>query len=106
VADTRRLTECFVHLDRVEAAGMPYVVVTLRPGGGRRHALAEIRQALALDASVPVLECDVSSRADTVGALRALVARALDGADPAEDAPEHLTEPHALLLTQVGCLLH
>ncbi|MFF8386888.1 hypothetical protein [Streptomyces kanasensis] len=107
LADTRRLTECFVHLDRVEASGLPYVVGTLRPGGDVRPPLSAIREALMLDASVPLLECDVSSRADTVRALRAVVTRALDGSETTEDTPEDLTGPSALLLlTQVGCLLH
>ncbi|MFI6285930.1 GTP-binding protein [Streptomyces sp. NPDC051018] len=84
LVDTRRLPEAWYALDRLEHHGMPYIVA-VNDFGGPLHSDEHIREALALDADVPLVEFDARDHSSSKFVLIALV--------------EHL---HALSLHQKG----
>lgn len=77
LADTRRLDDCFAAIDFFEARGTPFVVAVNTFHGARFHQLDEVRSALQIPDSTPVLYCDARERHDTQRALVALVTHAL-----------------------------
>lgn len=58
LADTRNLDASHEHLSLLEDQGTPYAVAINTFDGSPRHPHEEIRQALALDESTPLTECD------------------------------------------------
>jgi len=59
LADTERLADCFAAIDYFEQRGTPFLIA-VNPFFGRQvFDLATVRAALALPASVPVVQCDV-----------------------------------------------
>ncbi|MFE9846595.1 GTP-binding protein [Streptomyces goshikiensis] len=58
LADTRNLDASHEHLSLLEEQGTPYAVAVNRFDGAPQHPPQEIRQALALEASTPLTECD------------------------------------------------
>ncbi|WP_027343911.1 GTP-binding protein [Hamadaea tsunoensis] len=62
LADVRRLGDCFAAIDYFDHTRVPYVVVVNRFDGAREYPAADIRDALTVDAHVPVLFCDARSR--------------------------------------------
>ncbi len=77
LADSRRLSDCFVAVDYFEARNLPFIVA-INPFDGRRtHSLEAIRDAVQLDESVPMLYCDARHRGDVKNALVAVVQEAL-----------------------------
>ncbi|WP_260476357.1 ATP/GTP-binding protein [Streptomyces sp. WAC 06783] len=63
LVDTRRFDASFFALDRVEQAGMPFVVVHNVWGDeDARHTLEKIRAHLMLQEQVPVMACDARQR--------------------------------------------
>lgn len=72
LADTRRIEESFSAVDHFEARGIPFVLAVNRFDGAARYGPEKVREALRLDAAVPVLECDARDRGsvrDVLGAL-------------------------------------
>ncbi|MBR8743725.1 ATP/GTP-binding protein [Nocardiopsis sp. MG754419] len=61
LVDTRRLEDCFYAIDRLEAQGTPFVVAH-NDFGEADHALEDVRSALDLDPSVPLMRCDARER--------------------------------------------
>lgn len=78
LADTRRLADCFAAVDFFEDRRLPYVLGVNCFDGELRHELADVREALAIDPSVPILTVDARDRASTKEALIALVEHALE----------------------------
>ncbi|GLF97238.1 ATP/GTP-binding protein [Streptomyces yaizuensis] len=72
LVDTRRLTEAWYALDRLDHHGMPYIVA-VNDFGGPLHSDEHIRQALALDADVPLVEFDARDHSSSKFVLIALV---------------------------------
>ena len=77
LADTRRLADCFPPIDYFEHRNTPFIVALNCFDGARRHEVAEIRQALGIDAHVPIVMCDARDRASCRDALVALVDHAI-----------------------------
>ncbi|MFE5539475.1 ATP/GTP-binding protein [Streptomyces sp. NPDC056519] len=77
VVDTRRLADCFAPVDYFEARGLPFVVAVNTFDGHSPHTTDEVRQALGLDPTVPVLLCDARRRTDVVPVLISVVEHAL-----------------------------
>ncbi|AXU13450.1 GTP-binding protein [Streptomyces clavuligerus] len=84
LVDTRRLTDAWYALDRLEQQGMPFIVA-VNDFGGPLHSDEHIRQALALGPEVPLVEFDARDHSSSKFVLIALV--------------EHL---HTLALHQKG----
>ena len=77
LVDTRRLADCFAAVDYFEQRAIPFLVAVNCFDGGAAHGAAEVRDALALPADVPVVRCDARTRESTKAALVALVQHAL-----------------------------
>ncbi|MGI5185387.1 GTP-binding protein [Dactylosporangium sp. CA-152071] len=73
LVDVRRLADSFGPIDYFERAGLPFVVVVNQFDGAPEHPEAELREALALPASVPVLACDARHREGAKQVLITLV---------------------------------
>ncbi|MEU9604912.1 ATP/GTP-binding protein [Streptomyces sp. NPDC048057] len=85
LVDSRRLPDAWYALDRLEHHGIPFIVA-VNDFGGPFHTDAQIRQALALDPNVPLMEFDARDHSSSKFVMIALV--------------EHL---HALSLRQEDC---
>ncbi|WP_116707368.1 GTP-binding protein [Actinomycetospora cinnamomea] len=77
LADTRRLADCFAAVDFFEDRRLPYVLGVNCFDGVLRHDLQDVREALAIDPSVPILTVDARDRESTKEALIALVEHAM-----------------------------
>lgn len=77
LADTRRLADCFAAVDFFEDRRLPYVLGVNLFDGVLRHDLEDVREALAIDPTVPILTVDARDRESTKHALFALVEHAL-----------------------------
>jgi len=77
LADTRRLADCFSSIDYFEARGLPFLVAVNQFDGAHQHTAEQVREALALPASVAVVTCDARSRESTKGVLIAASEQAL-----------------------------
>jgi signal recognition particle receptor subunit beta len=77
LADTRRLADCFAAVDFFEDRRLPYVLGVNCFDGVLRHELEDVREALAVDPSVPILTVDARDRESTKEALIALVEHAM-----------------------------
>jgi len=77
LADTRRLASCFASVDYFEHYGIPFLVAVNCFDGAPRYDPADVRIALDLDPSVPVLMCDARRRDSVKTALIGLVRHAL-----------------------------
>ncbi|MCQ4211942.1 MULTISPECIES: GTP-binding protein [Streptomyces] len=74
LVDTRRMDESWYAIDRLEHHGTPFVVAVNRfDDEPVRHSLDEIRQALALPAHVPMVDCDARVRSSGKDVLITLV---------------------------------
>jgi uncharacterized protein len=73
LVDVRRLTDAFGPVDYFERHGLPFVVVVNEFDGAPSYPVEELRDALALDAGVPVLSCDARRRPGAKQVLIALV---------------------------------
>ncbi|PXY30465.1 ATP-binding protein [Prauserella coralliicola] len=86
LVDTRRIDQSFAAINYFENdSDLPFIVAVNRFDGTIEHDLDEVRDALALDPSVPLITCDARDPASTAEALRALVTYTLSLAE--------LTEP-------------
>lgn len=77
LADTRRLADCFAAVDFFEDRHLPYVLGVNCFDGVLRHEIEDVREALAIDPSVPILTVDARDRESTKEALIALVEHAM-----------------------------
>ncbi|MEU0284457.1 GTP-binding protein [Streptomyces sp. NPDC052492] len=73
LVDTRRMDDSWYAIDRLEHHGTPFVVAVNRFDDDARYSLDEIRQALALPAHVPMVDCDARVRASGKDVLITLV---------------------------------
>ncbi len=77
LADTRRLASCFPSVDYFEHVGVPFVVAVNCFEGAPRYDPADVRIALDLDSSVPVMMCDARRRDSVKTVLIGLVKHSL-----------------------------
>jgi signal recognition particle receptor subunit beta len=73
LADTRRLADCFPSIDYFERRGTPFVVAVNCFEGSQKFDLDEVRLALQLNPSVPIIMCDARKRESSREVLIALV---------------------------------
>ncbi|MEU4547112.1 GTP-binding protein [Nonomuraea dietziae] len=73
LADTRRLADCFHSIDYFERRGTPFVVAVNAFEGAPTYDLDEVRLALQLKPSVPIVMCDARKRNSTRDVLVTLV---------------------------------
>ncbi|GAA1136900.1 GTP-binding protein [Streptomyces javensis] len=78
MVDTRRLDESFPALDYFESLGLPYVVAVNHFEGTPLYQAEDVRDALSVASSVPVVMMDARRRIAVVDALLALVRHAVD----------------------------
>ncbi|MEV6192342.1 ATP/GTP-binding protein [Streptomyces sp. NPDC051920] len=77
LADTRRLDQSFEVIGLLEESGLPYAVALNDFDGVPEHGIDEVREALDLLPSTPLLRCDARDRASAAETLIALVAHLL-----------------------------
>jgi signal recognition particle receptor subunit beta len=80
VVDSARLDDCYPAVDYFERANLPFVVAVNAFDGQLAHDLDEVRWALAVDETVPVVEFDARDRLSVRDALLVVLDRALDRA--------------------------
>ncbi|MFI1017719.1 GTP-binding protein [Streptomyces sp. NPDC020965] len=74
LVDTRRMSDSWYAVDRLEHHRTPFVVAVNRfDDDSATHSLDEIRQALALPAHVPLIDCDARVRSSGKHVLISLV---------------------------------
>ncbi|MEW1838360.1 ATP/GTP-binding protein [Nonomuraea angiospora] len=73
LADTRRLADCFPSVDYFERRGTPFVVAVNCFEGSTTFELDEVRLALQLNPSVPIIMCDARKKDSSREVLIALV---------------------------------
>ncbi|MCC9312133.1 ATP/GTP-binding protein [Kitasatospora sp. RB6PN24] len=73
LADTRRLEHSFPVMDLLEEHGLPYAVAVNRFDGAPEFAEEELREALDLLPSTPLVSCDARDPASATRALISLV---------------------------------
>ncbi len=72
LVDTRRLADSWYAIDRLEHHGTPFIVAR-NDFGGPVHTTEQVREALDLSETVPLIECDARSRESSKGVLITLV---------------------------------
>lgn len=73
LADTRRVEDSFPALDYFEEREAPFVLAVNKFPGAQHFELEEVREALGLEASVPVVACDARDRGSVRDVLVALM---------------------------------
>ncbi|MEU8522465.1 ATP/GTP-binding protein [Streptomyces sp. NPDC048577] len=74
LVDTRRIEVCFEAITRLEDRRVPFVVAVNAFPDAPQYPLSDLRAALALGESVPIVTCDARDRASCRDALLALMA--------------------------------
>jgi uncharacterized protein len=72
LVDTRRLSDSWYAIDRLEHSGTPFIVAR-NNFGEPRFSAEQVRSALSLSAGVPLVDCDARERASSKAVLIALV---------------------------------
>jgi signal recognition particle receptor subunit beta len=72
LVDTRRVSDSWYAIDRLEHHGMPFIVA-LNDFGGARHSIEQVRNALSLSGDVPMIQCDARRRDSSKKVLITLV---------------------------------
>jgi signal recognition particle receptor subunit beta len=73
LVDTRRLEVSFDVIGRLEERGVPFVVAVNSFPGAPEHPLEELRAALDLPGSVPIVVCDARRRDSSRDVLMTLM---------------------------------
>jgi signal recognition particle receptor subunit beta len=73
LADTRRLGDCFGAVDFLETRGIPFIVAVNCFDGADIYDEDEVRQALDIEAHVPVQLCDARERGSSKQVLLRLL---------------------------------
>jgi signal recognition particle receptor subunit beta len=88
LVDTRRMSDSWYAIDRLEHHNMPFVVAVNRfDGDAAAFSLDEIRQALALPEHIPLLDCDARVRSSGKRVLISLLHHLRDLAMAREMTP-------------------
>ena len=73
VVDTRRLADCFPAVDYFEQCGLPYIVALNCFEGNQPYGVDDVREALQVDSSIPIVLCDARERESTKSTLIRMV---------------------------------
>jgi signal recognition particle receptor subunit beta len=82
LVDTRRIDECFGAVDYIERRSLPFVVGVNCFDGFRRYPVEEVREALSISPSTPIIECDARARQSAKRVLLTLLERLVAEAQP------------------------
>src|SRR3984885_10540270 len=77
LVDTRRLADSFPAVDYFDASGLPCVIGINGFHGQFPHRSNDVREALAIPSTVPVIPCDARNRESTKATLVTLVEHAM-----------------------------
>jgi hypothetical protein len=77
LADTRRLADCFPAIDYFERRDIPFIVALNVFEGSRRYSVDDVRVALDLDPSLPIVLCDARSKESAKEVLITLIEHVL-----------------------------
>ena len=77
LVDTRRLQDCFAAVDYFEQRGLPFVVGVNCFDGVVTHAVADVREALAVAEDLPIVLCDARVRDSAKATLVELLQHAI-----------------------------
>ena len=78
LVDTRRLEESFAAVDFFEARSLPFLVAVNEFDDAPRYETEDLREALSVPQSVPIISVDARERASAKNALIAITSFALD----------------------------
>jgi signal recognition particle receptor subunit beta len=78
LVDTRRLEDSFAAVDFFEARDLPFIVAVNEFDDAPRYRVDDLREALALVPSVPIISIDARQRESAKHALIAITSYALD----------------------------
>ena len=77
LADTRRLADCFPAIDYFERREIPFIIALNVFEGARRYSIEDVRAALDLDPSLPIVMCDARSKESAKEVLISLIEHVL-----------------------------
>ena len=77
LADTRRLSDCFPAIDYFERREIPFIIALNVFDGARHYSAEDVRVALDLDPSLPIVMCDARSRESAKEVLISLIEHVL-----------------------------
>jgi signal recognition particle receptor subunit beta len=77
LADTRRLADCFPAIDYFERREIPFIIALNVFDGSRHYSVEDVRVALDLDPSLPIIMCDARSRDSAKEVLISLIEHVL-----------------------------
>jgi len=77
LVDTRRLADAFASIDFFDDRQLPYIIAVNTFDGVLHHKMEDVREALTIDESVPMISCDARNRESTKNALITLVEHAM-----------------------------
>jgi uncharacterized protein len=77
LVDTRRVEDCFPSVDYFEEREVPFLLAVNQFDHSPRFELAEVREAIGLDLSIPVVECDARDRESVKKVLIILIEQVL-----------------------------
>ncbi|MBP2477223.1 signal recognition particle receptor subunit beta [Crossiella equi] len=77
LADTQRIEDCYPAVDYFEEKGVPFLLAVNEFEGARRFAMDEVREALGIDETVPIVTCDARARGSVKGVLVSLIEQVL-----------------------------
>ena len=69
LVDTRRLADAFASIDFFDDRQLPYIIAVNTFDGVLHHKMEDVREALTIDESVPMISCDARNRESTKNAL-------------------------------------
>ncbi|QDY80999.1 ATP-binding protein [Streptomyces qinzhouensis] len=99
LVDTRRLDASFEVLGLVEESGLPYAVALNTFPDCRDHSEEELRLALDLEPTTPMVRCDARDRNASVDALLALVEHLLTLTPPTGETVPNTPSEHTLAIS-------
>jgi len=73
LVDTRRLADCFPAVDFFENRQLPYILALNCFDGVQRHQITDVRDAMSVNQSIPIVTCDARKRESTKQTLISLV---------------------------------
>jgi uncharacterized protein len=76
--DTRRLEESFAAVDFFEARGLPFLIAVNEFDDAPTYGVDDLREALAVPPTVPIIKVDARQRDSAKNALIAITSYALD----------------------------
>ena len=105
LVDTRRLDECFNAIDFFESRNIPFIVGLNQFDGAPEHNVEDIREALDLDAAVPIIRTDARTSETALDTLVQLLSHILESLsqqasqNAVEEAPAPEPEREAPVVT-------